>query len=70
MKTKKILVSIFLIMLIFFGLIKPVNANIFTDDWDNPGKKDNVGEIIEKEDGGLFEKIIARMIRRTCRNSF
>lgn len=70
MKIKKIIVSIFLFILIFFSLVKPVNANIFTDDWDDSDDKDSVSEVIENEDGGLFEKIIAKMIRRTCRNGF
>ena len=62
---KKLLLSMLFIILIFFSFIKPVNANLFTDDDD----KSNIEETIEKDEGGLFEKIIAKMIRRTCRNS-
>ena len=59
MKTKNILVSIILVMLIFFSFANPVQASIFSDDDD----KSKVEETIDKDDGGLFEKIIAKMIR-------
>ena len=64
MKTKKICISIILIMLIFFNIAKPVQANIFTDDLFEEDKKSDIEEVIDKDDGGLFEKIIAKMIRR------
>jgi len=54
-------------MLIFFSFVRPVQANIFTDDEDE--KKSEIEETIKKDEGGLFEKIIAKMIRRCCRNS-
>lgn len=63
MKTKKIWISI-VVILIFFSFISPVNASIF----DHDDKKSDIEETIEKDDGGLFEKIIAKMIRRYCRN--
>lgn len=66
MKHKKsILVSI-IIMLIFFSSIRPVQASIFSDDDKD---KSEIEETIKKDDGGLFEKVIAKMIRRRCRNS-
>lgn len=63
LKTKKIWISI-VVILIFFSFINPVNASIF----DHDDKKSDIEETIEKDDGGLFEKIIAKMIRRNCRN--
>ena len=65
MKTKNILVSIILVMLIFFSFANPVQASLFSDDDD----KSKVEETIDKDDGGLFEKIIAKMIRWCSRNS-
>lgn len=66
MKHKKsILVSI-IIILIFFSFVRPVQASIFSDDDKD---KSEIEETIKKDDGGLFEKVIAKMIRRCCRNS-
>lgn len=59
-KIKRILVSIILVMLIFFSFINPVQASIFSDEDD---EKSEIEEAIDKDDGGLFEKIIAKMIR-------
>ncbi|MEI3355521.1 MAG: hypothetical protein V8R81_00265 [Clostridia bacterium] len=59
-KIKRILVSIILVMLIFFSFINPVQASIFSDEDD---EKSEIEETIDKDDGGLFEKIIAKMIR-------
>jgi len=47
-------------MLIFFSFINPVQASIFSDEDD---EKSEIEETIDKDDGGLFEKIIAKMIR-------
>ena len=66
MKIKNILVSIILAMLIFFSFANPVQASLFSDDDDDKSK---VEETIDKDDGGLFEKIIAKMIRWCSRNS-
>ena len=66
MKTKKIVISTILAVLIFFNFINPVQASIFSDDNKEPT---NIEETIEKDDGGLFEKIIAKMIRRYSSNS-
>lgn len=59
---KKILNSIFILVMIFM-LISPV---CFAADKDN---KIDVKKQIKKEDGSLFEKIIAECIRWTCSNS-
>ena len=66
MKTKNILVSIILVMLIFFSFANPVQASLFSDDDDDD--KSKIEETIDKDDGGLFEKIIAKMIRWCSRN--
>ena len=61
MKMKKILVSILLVILIFFSFaqvqVKATNNEI------------DVEKVIDKDEGGLFEKIIAKIIRRISRNS-
>ena len=66
LKTRKILVGIALAILIFFSFINPVQASLFSDDDEEPT---TIEETIEKDDGGLFEKIIAKMIRRYSTNS-
>ena len=65
MKTKKILISTILAVLIFFSFINPVQASLFSDDDEEPT---TIEETIEKDDGGLFEKIIAKTIRRYSTN--
>jgi len=55
----------FVTILIFFSFMNPVQASLFLDDDD---KKSEIEETIDKDDGGLFEKIIAKMIRRNSRN--
>ena len=54
-------------ILIFFSFTNNVQANFFTDDEED--KKSEIEETIDKDEGGLFEKIIAKMIRRHSRNS-
>lgn len=66
MKIKRVLISIILAILIFFSFINPVQASLFSDDDD---KKSSIEETIDKDDGGLFEKIIAKMIRWNSRDS-
>lgn len=66
MKTKRVLISMFVTVLIFFSFINPVQASLFSDDDD---KKSSIEETIDKDDGGLFEKIIAKMIRWYSRDS-
>ena len=58
MQVKKFLISILILILIFFNFLTPVKANLFTDDEDSS----EIEEIIDKDEGGLFEKIIAKMI--------
>ncbi len=65
MKIKRVLISMFVTILIFFSFMNPVQASLFSDD----DKKSEIEETIDKDDGGLFEKIIAKMIRRNSRNS-
>ena len=65
MKIKKILICISIGILIFFSFSNTVQASIFSDDDDN---KSEIEETIDKDDGGLFEKIIAKMIRWSSRN--
>ncbi len=65
MKIKRVLISMFVTILIFFSFMNPVQASLFLDDDD---KKSEIEETIDKDDGGLFEKIIAKMIRRNSRN--
>lgn len=65
MNIKKVIISIFLTILIFFSFINPVQASLFSDN----NEKSSIEETIDKDDGGLFEKIIAKMIRRHSRNS-
>lgn len=67
MKIKKSILISIITILIFFSFIKPVQASIFTDDEDK--NKSEIEETIKKDEGGLFEKIIAKMIRWCCRNS-
>ena len=61
MKMKKILVSILLVILIFFSFAQvQVKATSYEID---------VEKVIDKDEGGLFEKIIAKIIRWISRNS-
>lgn len=75
LKTNKILISIVLVILIFFSFTNSVHASVFLDGYEDPydeyeeEEKSEIEETIDKEEGGLFEKIIAKMIRRYSRNS-
>lgn len=52
-------------MFVFLCLFIPkVDANFFTDDDDE--KKSEIEETIDEDDGGIFEKIIAKIIRWNC----
>ncbi|MCI8999708.1 MAG: hypothetical protein HFJ26_01925 [Clostridia bacterium] len=65
---KKLTTSI-LVILVFLSLFMPKsNANFFTDN--NKKDKSEIEKTIDSDDGGIFEKIIAKMIRRTSRSSF
>ena len=52
-------------VLIFFTFTNVSNA-LFDSEEE---KQSDIEETIDKDDGGMFEKIIAKMIRRNCRNS-
>ena len=63
-KINKKLIASILIILVFLSLFIPKsNANFFTDD-DNKEEKSEIEKTIDSDDGGIFEKIIAKMIRR------
>lgn len=66
MKINKVLVSILIVILIFFSFSSPVNAALFDS---KKSESDKIIDTIDDEDGGLFEKIIAKMIRRFSRYS-
>lgn len=65
------IISSILIILVFFHPIK-VYANFFTDDdWDEYSiyykeDKSTIEDTIDSDSGGIFEKIIAKTIRRSC----
>ena len=61
MKMKKILVSILLVILIFFSFSQ-VQFKATSNEID-------IEKVIDKDEGGLFEKIIAKIIRWISRNS-
>jgi len=63
LKRNKIVLSIILVILIFFSFTNPVNASLFWDD-----DSSSIEDTIDKDEGGLFEKIIAKMIRWSSRN--
>lgn len=71
-KKKKLLISISII-LVFLCLINPKSyANFFTDDWDNPNasEKSTIETTIDNDEGGIFEKIIAKMIGGLAQSVF
>ena len=45
---KKVIISIFLTILIFFSFINPVQASLFSDN----NEKSSIEETIDKDDGG------------------
>lgn len=64
---KKIFTSIVILILVFLCLFTTnSNANFFTD---RKNEDSDIEKSIDSEDGGIFEKIIAKMIRRSCTNS-
>ncbi len=65
MKYRKIVVSTVVLILIFFSFTNVVQASLFTKE-----ETSEIEETIDKDEGGLFEKVIAKMIRGNCRNSF
>ncbi len=63
---KKIFTSMIILILVFLYLFTTSsNANFFTD---RKNEDSEIEKSIDSEDGGIFEKIIAKMIRRSCRN--
>ena len=63
--TKKIVASI-LIILVFLCLFLP---NTYADFFDGEDEEESeINKTIDEDDGGIFEKIIAKMIRWNCRN--
>ena len=52
MKVKKAFISIFLIILIFFGFENPVHANLFTDDDDSS----KIEDTIDKDEGRIIRE--------------
>ena len=62
LKFKKIFTSILIMMLVFLCFsCNKVEASFFDKD-----DKTDIEKIIDKDEGGLFEKIIAKMIRWNC----
>lgn len=60
MKLKKFLTSIVIIILVFLTTTSNVYASFFDDDTDE--ESSSIEQTIDADDGGLFEKIIAKMI--------
>ena len=60
MKLKKFLTSIVIIILVFLTTTSNVYASFFDDDTDE--ESSSIEQTIDADDGGLFEKIIAKML--------
>ena len=60
LKLKKFLTSIVIIILAFLATTSNVYASFFDDDTDE--ESSSIEQTIDADDGGLFEKIIAKMI--------
>ena len=60
LKLKKFLTSIVIIILVFLATTGNVYASFFDDDTDE--ESSSIEQTIDADDGGLFEKIIAKMI--------
>lgn len=70
-KTNKKFITGILIILVFFTIfITKSNANFFLDDDKKEEKKTNIDKTIDNDGGGIFEKIIAKMIRWISRSGF
>ena len=68
MKLNKVITSVLVMILVFLCLsTTKVQASLFDIDKE---EKSEIEKTIDKDDGGLFEKIIAKMIRRSCRRYF
>lgn len=62
MKLKKVLTSIVIIILVFLAITTNVEASFFSDDEEDNKETTTIEDTIDADDGGLFEKIIAKMI--------
>ena len=60
LKLKKFLTSIVIIILVFLATTSNVYASFFDDNTDE--ESSSIEQTIDADDGGLFEKIIAKMI--------
>ncbi len=60
-KIKKIISSVLIILVFLCLFIPKSNANFFTDDFENKEESEII-KTIDDDDGGIFEKIIAKMI--------
>ena len=68
MKLNKVITSVLVMILVFLCLsTTKVQASLFDIDKE---EKSEIEKTIDKDDGGLFEKIIAKMIRMSCRRYF
>ncbi len=66
MKIVKKIVASILIILVFLCLFLP---NTYADFFDGEDEEESeIKKTIDEDDGGIFEKIIAKMIRWNCRN--
>lgn len=63
---KKIIASILIILVFLCVFLPKTNANFFDDE----DEESEIKKTIDEDDGGIFEKIIAKMIRWNCRNCF
>lgn len=74
MKLKKHFTSMFILILVFLCILTHcVQASSLELDNNYDYEDDEESEIektIDADEGGLFEKIIAKMIRRNSRRSF
>lgn len=61
LKLKKFLTSIVVIILVFLATTTNVEASFFDDDKDEE-ESSSIEKTIDADDGGLFEKIIAKML--------
>lgn len=71
-KKKKLVLSICFILIFLCSLIPKSYANFFTDDWDNPtsNEESTIETTIDNDEGGIFEKIIAKMIGGIAQSVF
>lgn len=74
LKVKKCFTSMIILILVFLCILTHcVQANSFELDNNYDYEDDEESEIektIDADEGGLFEKIIAKMIRRNSRRNF